>query len=65
MNIHTHTVSQTAEKIEYTSTEEKVMAIMINEINNQDIMKITCFKPIKVAYFIPRERKISLEFLIF
>ena len=32
-------VSQTAAKIEYTSTEAKVMAIMINEINNQHIVK--------------------------
>ena len=31
--------SQTAEKIEYNSLEAKVMAIMINEINNQDIVK--------------------------
>ena len=33
-------VSQTSEKIEYTSLEEKMMTIMINEINKQDTMKM-------------------------
>ena len=32
-------VSQKYEKIEYTSTEAIIMAIVINEINNQDTVK--------------------------
>ena len=32
-------VSQTAEKIEYNSMGATIMAIMINEINNQDTVK--------------------------
>ena len=36
-------VSYTAEKIEYTSTEQKMMVKMINEINNQDTLKRSSF----------------------
>ena len=36
-------VSQTTEKIEYTSLEEKTMEIMINEGNNQDKLKRLSF----------------------
>ena len=36
-------VSQTAEKTEYTSTEEKIMEMMINEINNEDTVKRSLF----------------------
>ena len=92
-------LSHTDQNIEYTYMEETIIAIMINEINNQDtvnrssfmekfslkqvikkifrkgyeatcnemiqIHQITCFKPIKLSFFDPIERKISLEQLIF